>query len=175
MKFAVIENEFGEIGVDDKILNKNINEEVIEVMNGCICCTVRGDLVVALKRLYNRVELFDGIIIETTGLANPAPVVQTFFVDDDIKEKYSLDSVITVVDANSILDRIAEEKPEGVENESVEQICFADKILLNKTDLVDNAKLVKIEGDAYHIELDDGEKANVFAPIDVDTYVRARV
>jgi G3E family GTPase len=147
MKFAVIENEFGEIGVDEKIINENVNEEVIEVMNGCICCTVRGDLVVALKRLYNRVEQFDGIIIETTGLADPAPVVQTFFVDDDIKEKYSLDSVITVVDANSILDRIAEEKPEGVENESVEQICFADKILLNKTDLADDAKLMKIEGE----------------------------
>lgn len=147
MKFAVIENEFGEIGVDEKVLPESVDEEIIEVMNGCICCTVRGDLVEALKRLYKRVEQFDGILIETTGLADPAPVVQTFFVDETISEMYTLDSVITVVDARVILDRLAEEKPEGVENESVEQVCFADKILLNKTDLADEAKLKKIEAE----------------------------
>lgn len=147
MKFAVIENEFGEIGVDDKVLPETVDEEVIEVMNGCICCTVRGDLVEALKRLHKRVNKFDGIIIETTGLADPAPVVQTFFVDETISELYSLDSVITVVDAREILTRLAEEKPEGVENESVEQVCFADKILLNKTDLADEATLKKIEAE----------------------------
>merc|ERR1719266_1452321 len=157
MKFAVIENEFGEIGIDEKVLSENIDEEVVEVMNGCICCTVRGDLVEALKRLYKRVSQFNGIIIETTGLADPAPVVQTFFVDEDIKEMYSLDSVITVVDAKVILDRLAEEKPEGVENESVEQVCFADKVLLNKTDLADEAKLKKIEGEI--------RKLNPTAPI----------
>ncbi|KAL9187574.1 hypothetical protein ACHAXT_001677 [Thalassiosira profunda] len=147
MKFAVIENEFGEIGVDEKVLPETVDEEVIEVMNGCICCTVRGDLVEALKRLHKKVEKFDGVIIETTGLADPAPVVQTFFVDDDISEMYSLDSVITVVDAKVILDRLAEEKPEGVENESVEQVCFADKVLLNKTDLATEEKLAKIEAE----------------------------
>merc|ERR1719266_78949 len=146
MKFAVIENEFGEIGIDEKVLSENIDEEVVEVMNGCICCTVRGDLVEALKRLYKRVSQFNGIIIETTGLADPAPVVQTFFVDEDIKEMYSLDSVVTVVDAKVILDRLAEEKPEGVENEAVEQVCFADKILLNKIDLSDDDTLHTIEG-----------------------------
>lgn len=140
MKFAVIENEFGEVGVDENILSENANEEVIEVMNGCICCTVRGDLVVALGKLYSRVSQFDGVIIETTGLADPAPVVQTFFVDEDIKAKYRLDSVITVVDAKHIMERLREVKPEGVENESVEQIAFADKVLLNKTDLVPDAK-----------------------------------
>jgi len=145
MKFAVIENEFGEIGVDEKVLSENVDEEVIEVMNGCICCTVRGDLVEALKRLYKRINKFDGVIIETTGLADPAPVVQTFFVDEDIQEMYSLDSVITVVDAKEILTRLADEKPEGVENEAVEQICFADKILLNKIDLADEETLDKIE------------------------------
>jgi G3E family GTPase len=145
MKFAVIENEFGEVGVDEKILNENVDEEIIEVMNGCICCTVRGDLVVALKKLYKRVDQFDGIIIETTGLADPAPVCQTFFVDQDIQKMYKLDSVITVVDSKHILDRLAEEKPEGVENESVEQIAFADKILLNKVDLSTEAELVNIE------------------------------
>lgn len=111
MKFAVIENEFGEIGVDEKIIHESIEEEVIEVMNGCICCTVRGDLVEALKRLHQKVKKFDGVIIETTGLADPAPVVQTFFVDDNIQEMYTLDAVITVVDAKLILERIAEEKP----------------------------------------------------------------
>jgi G3E family GTPase len=145
MKFAIIENEFGEVGVDEKVLSENVDEEVIEVMNGCICCTVRGDLVKALKKLYRRVGSFDGIIIETTGLADPAPVCQTFFVDDDIKTKYKLDSVITVVDAKHILERLAEQKPEGVENEAVEQVAFADKILLNKVDLSNETELKKIE------------------------------
>jgi len=145
MKFAVIENEFGEIGVDEKVLSENVDEEVVEVMNGCICCTVRGDLVEALKRLHKRIDKFDGVIIETTGLADPAPVAQTFFIDEDIKDMYTLDSIITVVDAKVILDRLAEEKPEGVENEAVEQVCFADRVLLNKTDLADEEKLKQIE------------------------------
>jgi len=145
MKFAVIENEFGEVGIDENILSEEANEELIEVMNGCICCTVRGDLVVALKKLYKRVEQFNGVIIETTGLADPAPVCQTFFIDEDIKSMYRLDSVITVADSKYILERLAEEKPEGVENEAVEQVCFADKILLNKIDLSTEEELVNIE------------------------------
>ena len=146
MKFAVIENEFGEVGIDEKtILSEAVNEEIIEVMNGCICCTVRGDLVEALKKLYKRVNEFSGIIIETTGLADPAPICQTFFVDDDIKKCYKLDSVITLVDSKYILERLAEEKPEGVENEAVEQVAFADKILLNKIDLSTEEELQKIE------------------------------
>lgn len=145
MRFAVIENEFGEVGVDEKVIAENVEEELIEVMNGCICCTVRGDLVEALIKLHKRVEQFDGVIIETTGLADPAPVCQTFFVNEDIQKLYSLDGVITVVDAKYILTRLAEVKPEGVENESVEQVAFADKILLNKIDLADEAELLKIE------------------------------
>mmetsp|Transcript_11818 Transcript_11818/g.15418 ORF Transcript_11818/g.15418 Transcript_11818/m.15418 type:complete len:399 (+) Transcript_11818:147-1343(+) len=145
MKFAIIENEFGDVGVDDKVISENVDEEVIEVMNGCICCTVRGDLVKALKSLYSKVEKFDGVIIETTGLADPAPVVQTFFVDETVQTHYKLDSVITVVDAKYILERMAEEKPEGAENEAVEQVAFADKILLNKVDLVDEEMKVKIK------------------------------
>ena len=136
MKFAVIENEFGEVGIDEHVLSENVDEEVIEVINGCICCTVRGDLVVALKKLYDKVSTFNGIIIETTGLADPAPVIQTFFVDEDVRKMYKLDSVITVVDANNIIQRLDEKKPEGVENESVEQVVFADKIILNKLDLL---------------------------------------
>jgi len=146
MKFSVTENKFSEVDIDKNIQSENDEEDLIEVMNGCICCTVRGDLVVALKNLYKRVKQFDGVIIETTGLADPAPVCQTFFIDDDIKEMYNLDSVITVVDAKYILERLAEVKPEGVENEAVEQVAFADKILLNKIDLAkDEAELDKIE------------------------------
>lgn len=148
MKFAIIENEFGEVGVDDKVLTESTNgeEELIEVMNGCICCTVRGDLVKVLKRMYSKLDKFDGVIIETTGLADPAPVAQTFFVDDDIEKMYKLDGIITVVDSKHIIDRLDEEKPEGVENEAVEQLAFADRILLNKTDLVSDIKLEEIEG-----------------------------
>ena len=134
MKFAVIENEFGDVGIDENILSENVDEEVIEVMNGCICCTVRGDLVEALKKLHKRVESFNGVIIETTGLADPAPVIQTFFVDQEIEKMYKLDSVITVTDAKYIIQRLDEKKPEGVENEAVEQVVFADKVCIAKND-----------------------------------------
>ena len=90
LRFAIIENEFGEVGVDDKVIQEQTEEDVIEVMNGCICCTVRGDLVEALKRLYKKIAKFDAVIIETTGLADPAPVAQTFFVDDDIEKVTAL-------------------------------------------------------------------------------------
>jgi len=149
LKFAVIENEYGDVGVDENIIVKQDSEEqIIEVMNGCICCTVRGDLVNVLKRLYARLakDKFDGIIIETTGLANPAPVAQTFFIDEDIQKKFRLDGIITVVDAKHVLQHLLEKRAKGVTNESVEQVAFADRILLNKTDLVnDEAKLVEIE------------------------------
>lgn len=146
LRFAVIENEFGEVGVDERILSEKADEEIIEVMNGCICCTVRGDLVVALKKLYSKIAQFDAVIIETTGLADPAPVAQTFFVDDDIREKFVLDGIITVTDAKHILTRLDDEKPEGVENEAAEQVAFADRILLNKTDLVSEDELETITG-----------------------------
>ena len=145
MRFAIIENEFGEIGVDERILSEKADEEVIEVMNGCICCTVRGDLVKALKNLYSKISQFDAVIIETTGLADPAPVAQTFFVDEDIQAKFNLDGIITVTDAKHILPRLDDEKPEGVENEAVEQVAFADRILLNKIDLVEESELPPIE------------------------------
>merc|ERR1712178_74118 len=150
MKFAIIENEFGEVGIDEKIISTNIkekiDEEIIEVMNGCICCTVRGDLVETLKKLAKKVKKFDGVIIETTGLADPAPVAQTFFVDEAIKKLYSLDAIVTVVDAKHLIMRLDDEKPEGVENEAQEQLAFADRVLLNKVDLVpEEAELKKIE------------------------------
>ena len=146
MRFAIIENEFGEVGVDEKILSENTDEEIVEVMNGCICCTVRGDLVVALNKLYEKISKFDAVIIETTGLADPAPVAQTFFVDEGIQKKYDLDGIITVVDAKHIISRLDDEKPEGVENEAVEQVTFADRVILNKCDLVtDEKELMVIE------------------------------
>ena len=145
MKFAVIENEFGDIGIDENILVESSEESIIEVMNGCICCTVRGDLTELLDQMYERIKDFDGVLIETTGLADPAPVAQTFFVDDNIVERYKLDGIITVVDAKHITQHIEEEKPEGVENESVEQLAFADRIMLNKIDLVSEEELVGVE------------------------------
>ena len=157
MKFAVIENEFGDVGIDENIIVESSEESIIEVMNGCICCTVRGDLTDLLKRMHERIKDFDGVLIETTGLADPAPVAQTFFVDDDIVDKYKLDGIITVADAKHIIQHLDEEKPEGVENESVEQIAFADRIMLNKIDLVSEGELDEVESKIKSI--------NRFAPM----------
>ena len=157
MKFAVIENEFGDVGIDENIIVESSEESIIEVMNGCICCTVRGDLTDLLKSMHERIKDFDGVLIETTGLADPAPVAQTFFVDDDIVSKYKLDGIITVADAKHIIQHLDEEKPEGVENESVEQIAFADRIMLNKIDLVSEEELEEVESKIKSI--------NRFAPM----------
>ena len=145
MKFAVIENEFGDIGIDENIIVESSEESIIEVMNGCICCTVRGDLTELLDEMYGKIKDFDGVLIETTGLADPAPVAQTFFVDERVTDGYKLDGIITVVDAKHIIPRIEEEKPEGVENEAVEQLAFADRILLNKIDLVSEDEIKEVE------------------------------
>ena len=145
MKFAVIENEFGDIGIDENIIVESSEESIIEVMNGCICCTVRGDLTELLDDMYGKIKDFDGVLIETTGLADPAPVAQTFFVDERVTERYKLDGIITVVDAKHIIPRIEEEKPEGIENEAVEQLAFADRILLNKIDLVSEDEIKEVE------------------------------
>mmetsp|Transcript_4574 Transcript_4574/g.15771 ORF Transcript_4574/g.15771 Transcript_4574/m.15771 type:complete len:336 (+) Transcript_4574:54-1061(+) len=138
-RIAVVINEFGEVGVDD-LLVVSTQEEILELNNGCICCTVRGDLIRILGKLLLQKDKYDYILIETTGLADPAPVAQTFFVDDEIKDSMRLDGILTVVDAKHIVEHLNEEKPEGVENESVEQVAFADRILLNKIDLVDEAE-----------------------------------
>lgn len=146
-KIAVIENEFGEIGIDDALVKNKFDtdEEIFEMNNGCICCTVRGDLVRILGKLISRPTKLDGVIIETTGMADPAPVAQTFFMDPAIEKSCKLDAIITVVDAHHIIQHLDEEKPEGAENEAVEQIVFADRVLLNKTDLVDEPTLVEVE------------------------------
>src|SRR5882757_3263945 len=123
-RIAVIENEFGEIGVDQDLVI-NSEEEIFEMNNGCICCTVRGDLIRILGNLMKRKDKFDYIMIETTGLADPAPVAQTFFVDDEMKESFSLDAIVTLIDAGHVLQHI------DSSSECQEQIAFADVLLLN--------------------------------------------
>ena len=137
-KYAVVINEFGELGVDNDLVVDS-DEEVFEMNNGCICCTVRGDLIRIVGGLMKRRDKFDGIIIETTGLANPAPVAQTFFVDDTVKAKARLDAIVTVVDAKHLPARLADS------HEAADQIAFADVIVLNKTDLVTPAELDAVE------------------------------
>jgi G3E family GTPase len=144
MRIAVIENEFGEVGIDDALV-LDAEEEIFEMNNGCICCTVRGDLIRILSALMRRREKFDHILIETTGLADPAPVAQTFFMDDEIAAQLRLDAIVTLVDAAHALQHLDEVKPEGVENEAVEQIAFADRIVLNKTDLADEQTVGQVE------------------------------
>ncbi|MBD2318373.1 CobW family GTP-binding protein [Phormidium tenue] len=136
-KVAVIVNEFGEVGIDHKLV-VNADEEIFEMNNGCICCTVRGDLIRIITNLMRRRDKFDHLVIETTGLADPAPVIQTFFVDEDVSAKTKLDAVVTVVDAKHISQHWDAE-------EAQEQIAFADIILLNKTDLVSETELLELE------------------------------
>jgi G3E family GTPase len=137
-RIAVIENEFGEVGVDHELVI-GADEEIFETSNGCICCTVRGDLIRILGQLRKRRDRFDCVLIETSGLADPGPVAQTFFIDEELKEHYCLDAIVTLVDARHI--------EQELENSPIamEQIAFADVILLNKTDLVDAAALQRIE------------------------------
>ncbi len=137
-KYAVIVNEFGEIGIDNDLV-VNADEEVFEMNNGCICCTVRGDLIRILANLMKRKGKFDAILVETTGLADPAPVAQTFFVDDEVRAKTKLDAIVTVVDAKHVRDRLKDS------HEAQEQIAFADVILLNKTDLVTAEELEQVK------------------------------
>ena len=134
-RIAVIENEFGEIGIDDALVI-NAEEEIFEMNNGCICCTVRGDLIRILGNLMKRKDKFDYILVETTGLADPAPVAQTFLVDDEIRSQLKLDAIVTLADAKFLIQHLDDEKEVGIENEAVEQIAFADRVLLNKIDLV---------------------------------------
>ncbi len=137
-KYAVIVNEFGEIGIDNDLV-VGADEEVFEMNNGCICCTVRGDLVRILGGLMRRKGKFDAIIVETTGLADPAPVAQTFFIDDNVGRKTKLDAVVTVADAKWLNERLKDAP------EAKNQIAFADVILINKTDLVSREELGEIE------------------------------
>lgn len=136
-KVAVIVNEFGEVGIDNQLVI-DADEEIFEMNNGCICCTVRGDLIRIIGNLMRRRNKFDHLVIETTGLADPAPVIQTFFVDEDMRDQLQLDAVVTVVDAKHIWQH-------WDADEAQEQIAFADVILLNKTDLVTPEQLDELE------------------------------
>ena len=137
-RIAVIENEFGEVGIDQALVI-NADEEIFEMSNGCICCTVRGDLIRVLGNLMKRRDKFDYVLVETTGLADPGPVAQTFFMDDEIRAEFALDGIVTLVDAAHI------EQQLGRSDESTEQIAFADVLVLNKTDLVDDDALDSLE------------------------------
>ena len=137
-RIAVIENEFGEIGVDNDLVI-GAEEEIFEMNNGCICCTVRGDLIRILSNLMKRRDKFDHIMIETTGMADPGPVAQTFFMDDELREALNLDGVVTLVDTKHVLLHIDDS------DEVKEQIAFADVILLNKIDLVSATELDQLE------------------------------
>jgi G3E family GTPase len=137
-RYAVIVNEFGEIGIDNDLI-VGADEEVFEMNNGCICCTVRGDLIRIIDGLMRRKGKFDAIIVETTGLADPAPVAQTFFVDENVGKNARLDAVVTVADAKWLRDRLRDAP------EAKNQIAFADVILINKTDLVSEAELREVE------------------------------
>jgi len=157
-KYAVVINEFGELGVDNDLV-VDTDEEVFEMNNGCICCTVRGDLIRIIGGLMKRRGRFDGIIIETTGLANPAPVAQTFFVDDTVRARTRLDAVVTVVDAKFLLPRLEDS------HEAADQIAFADVIVLNKIDLVTPDELAAVEAAIRRInrfaKIHRAERANV--------------
>ncbi len=137
-RYAVIVNEFGEVGIDNDLVVE-ADEEIFETNNGCLCCTVRGDLVRILSGLMKRPGRFDGIIVETTGLADPGPVAQTFFIEEDVNERTSLDAIVTVVDARHFLAE-ADRAPEAQE-----QVAFADVVLLNKVDLVEEEGLAAVE------------------------------
>lgn len=137
-RYAVIVNEFGEIGIDNDLIVES-DEEIYEMNNGCVCCTVRGDLVRVVEGLMRRPGRFDAIIVETTGLADPAPVAQTFFMDDDVRSKTRLDAVVALVDSKHLPLRLKDSK------EAADQIAFADVVVLNKSDLVSTEELEQVE------------------------------
>ena len=167
-RIVVIENEFGEIDIDsDLVTFKDSGEEdIILLNNGCLCCTVRGDLVDMLGRLVkDKKGEFDHILIETTGLANPAPIIQTFYLEPELLDTLRLDGVVTLVDAKHATMHLDEVKPEGVVNEALEQVAFADRLVVNKTDLVNESELRTIENRVRTINqlasIQRAEKANV--------------
>jgi G3E family GTPase len=163
LRIAVIENEFGQENIDNEILVRDTGEQIVEMNNGCICCTVRGDLITALANLASKRDAgeiaFDRVVIETTGLANPGPVAQTFFVDEEVGAHYLLDAVVTVVDARHAMDQLDRHE------EAQRQVGFADKILLSKTDLVEPGAVEELKARIRRI--------NPRAPIATSDFGRA--
>ena len=172
-RIAVIENEFGEIGIDDALVI-DAQEEIFEMNNGCICCTVRGDLIRILGTLMKRRDKFDYILVETTGLADPAPVAQTFFVDEEIRTQLRLDAIVTVVDAKHLALHLFEEKEEGIENEALEQLAFADRVLINKVDLVNEEELLLVEKQIRSINAGASLVRTQMSKVDLDWVLNAR-
>ena len=167
-RIVVIENEFGEIDIDSELVafQENGEEDIMLINNGCICCSVRGDLVDMLGRLViEKKGQFDHILIETTGLANPAPIIQTFYLEPDLLDTLRLDGVVTLVDSKHAMLHLDEEKPEGMVNEALEQIAFADRLVMNKADLMTQPELLSIENRVRTINnianVQRAEKANV--------------
>jgi G3E family GTPase len=161
-RIAVIENEFGEVGVDHQLVI-GAEEEIFETSNGCICCTVRGDLIRVLGQLLKRRDRFDHILIETTGMADPGPVAQTFFLDDDLRDQFVVDAIVTLVDAHHFEKHLHSMKEPAI------QVGFADVVILNKTDLVDAATLARIEQQirAINSTAKVHKAINAAVPIDV--------
>ncbi|GKU95882.1 hypothetical protein SLEP1_g9183 [Rubroshorea leprosula] len=170
-RIAVIENEFGEVDIDGSLVasHSSVSEDVVMVSNGCLCCTVRGDLVKMLLELVKKKrEKFDHIVIETTGLAKPAPVIETFCADELVSQHVKLDGVVTLVDSKHAMQHLNELKPRFVVNEVVEQVAYADRIILNKIDLVTEAELEKLTDRIKHINGMAQIKRAKFGDVDVD-------
>ncbi|XP_042508927.1 COBW domain-containing protein 1-like [Macadamia integrifolia] len=170
-RIAVIENEFGEVDIDGSLVAAKTTgaEDIIMLNNGCLCCTVRGDLVRMISELVKKKKgNFDHIVIETTGLANPSPIIQTFYAEDEVFNAVKLDGVVTLVDAKHASIHLDEIKPEGVVNEAIEQIAYADRIIVNKTDLVTEPDIASL---IQHIKKINGMahlKRTQFGQVDLD-------
>lgn len=170
-RIAVIENEYGEVDIDGSLVaaKTTVAEDIIMLNNGCLCCTVRGDLVRMIAELVNKKKgNFDHIVIETTGLANPAPIIQTFYAEDAVFDAVKLDGVVTLVDAKHAKMHIDEVKPEGVVNEAVEQIAYADRIIVNKTDLVSQQQITSLVQQLKSINSMAHLKQTQYGKVDLD-------
>lgn len=170
-RIAVIENEFGEVDIDGSLVAAKTTgaEDIVMLNNGCLCCTVRGDLVRMISELVNKKKgKFDHIVIETTGLANPSPIIQTFYAEDSVFNDVKLDGVVTLVDAKHATFHLDEVKPEGVVNEAVEQIAYADRIIVNKTDLVGEPQIADLVQRIKKINRMAQLKRTKFGKVDLD-------
>ncbi|KAF8041747.1 hypothetical protein BT93_A0374 [Corymbia citriodora subsp. variegata] len=170
-RIAVIENEYGEVDIDGSLVAAKAAgaEDIVMLNNGCLCCTVRGDLVRMISELVNRKKgKFDHIVIETTGLANPAPIIQTFYAEDQIFNDVKLDGVVTLVDAKHANFHLDDVKPKGVVNEAVEQIAYADRIIVNKTDLVGEPEIASLVQRIKNINHMAQLKRTKFGQVDLD-------
>lgn len=170
-RIAVIENEFGEVDIDGSLVAAKTTgaEDIVMLNNGCLCCTVRGDLVRMISELVNKKKgKFDHIVIETTGLANPAPIIQTFYAEDKVFNDVKLDGVVTLVDAKHAGFHLDEVKPKGIVNEAIEQIAYADRIIVNKTDLVGETEVASLVNRVRNINGLANLKRTRFGKVDLD-------